>query len=126
MIARIYGIFTVEMEDIEPVDLLLMANCAHCGPNIENVFDLKGSIINRFVPEWNEAGDCLKDVNLMEIAKEKKFLNFQRADMREIMKMMFKDIKYLNSRNLMDYSLLLIIENNPDYLVWYAKNKSSM
>jgi len=115
LIARIYGIFTVEMEDIEPVDLLLMANCAHCGPNIENVFDLKGSIINRFVPEWNEPGDCLKDVNLLEIAKEKKFLNFQRTDMREIMKMMFKDIKYLNSRNLMDYSLLLIIENNPEY-----------
>ena len=29
LIARIYGIFTVEMEDMEAVDLLLMANAAH-------------------------------------------------------------------------------------------------
>ena len=76
LIARIYGIFTVEMEDIEPVDLLLMANAAHCGPNIENVFDLKGSIINRNVEIWSENTDCLKDVNLIELVKEKKFLNF--------------------------------------------------
>ena len=64
------------MEDIQPVDILLMANCAHCGPLIENVFDLKGSIINRNVEEWSEKTDCLKDVNLLELVKEKKFLNF--------------------------------------------------
>ena len=46
--------------------------------------------------------------------------------MREIMKMMFKDIKYLNSRNLMDYSLLLIIENNPEYELYVAQNKLSL
>ncbi len=49
LIARIYGIFTVRMEDIVPVHLLLMANSAQAGKNIENVFDLKGSIINREV-----------------------------------------------------------------------------
>lgn len=124
LIARIYGIFTVEMEDIQPVDLLLMANCAHCGSDIENVFDLKGSFVNRKVDDFSDATDCLKDINLLEIAREKKFLNFQRADMREIMKMMFKDVKFLNSHNLMDYSLLLIIENNPDYneFVKYRNN----
>jgi len=115
LIARIYGIFTVEMEDIQPVDLLLMANCAHCGSNIENVFDLKGSFVNRKVDDWSDATDCLKDINLLEITREKKFLNWQRPDMREIMKMMLKDVKFLNLHNLMDYSLLLIIENNPAY-----------
>ena len=64
------------MEDIEPVDVLLMANCAHCGSNIENVFDLKGSEINRKVFEFAEPTDCLKDLNLIDIDKEKKFLNF--------------------------------------------------
>ena len=49
LIARIYGVFTVEMEDIEPVDLLLMANCAHSCSLIENVFDLNGSEVNRKV-----------------------------------------------------------------------------
>jgi len=69
LIARIYGVFTVEMEDIEPVDLLLMANAADCGTNIENVFDLKGSIVNRNVEEWEKPTDCLKDVNLIELCK---------------------------------------------------------
>lgn len=114
LIARIYGVFTVEMEDIQPVDIILMGNCAHCGPNIENVFDLKGSMINRNVEEWSSNSDTLKDVNLLELAKEKKYLNFQRKDMRDIMKVIFKDCKYLNSRRLMDYSLLLVIENNPE------------
>ncbi|MFO0116791.1 MAG: hypothetical protein ACK521_03990 [bacterium] len=92
-----------------------MANCAHCGSGIENVFDLKGSFVNRKVDDFSDATDCLKDINLLEIAREKKFLNWQRTDMREIMKMMLKDVKFLNSHNLMDYSLLLIIENNPAY-----------
>ena len=113
LIARIYGIFTVEMEDIEAVDILLMANCADCGRMIENVFDLKGSEVNRKVDEFSNATNCLKDINLLTIAREKKFLNFMRPDMRSIMKQMFKDIKFLNTHNLMDYSLLLVIEINP-------------
>jgi len=32
------------------------------------------------------------------------------------MRMMQKDIKFLNKHNLMDYSLLLLIENNPDFV----------
>lgn len=76
LIARIYGVFTVEMEDIQPVDIILMGNCAHCGPNIENVFDLKGSMINRNVEEWSSNSDTLKDINLLDLGKEKKYLNF--------------------------------------------------
>jgi hypothetical protein len=72
------------MEDISPVHLLLMANCARSGSQIENVFDLKGSEINREVKNYSE-GDCLKDINLIKIAKEKKFLNWRREDMRVIM-----------------------------------------
>jgi len=34
LIARIYGIFTVQMEDIAPVNLLLMANGAQSGKDI--------------------------------------------------------------------------------------------
>jgi len=116
LIARIYGVFTVEMEDISPVHLLLMANCARSGSEIENVFDLKGSVINREVKHYSP-GDCLKDINLIQIAVEKKFLNWQREDMRVIMQQMLADIIFLCAHNLMDYSLLLIIERNPDWEV---------
>jgi len=49
MLARIYGIFTVQMEELVPVHILLMSNAAQAGSLIENVFDLKGSVINREV-----------------------------------------------------------------------------
>ena len=70
MIARIYGVFTVQMEDITPVHLLLMSNAAQAGKNIKNVFDLKGSIINRKVDENHITAGCtLKDVNLLNLKK---------------------------------------------------------
>ena len=51
LIARIYGVFKVKMEDLVPVNLLLMANTIRCESSkyIQNVFDLKGSMINRDV-----------------------------------------------------------------------------
>ena len=74
IIARIYGVFKVQMEDITPVNLLLMANTIkHRSINsIQNVFDLKGSIINRQVritPQIKKTS-TLKDVNLQKIKQE--------------------------------------------------------
>jgi len=68
LIARIYGVFTVQMEDIVPVHLLLMSNAAQAGKSIEYVYDLKGSIINREVKAADiRPGGTLKDVNLLNI-----------------------------------------------------------
>jgi len=76
MIARIYGIFTVQMEDITPVHLLFMHKMDP-GKSIINVFDLKGSIINRIVESKHiKAGGTLKDVNLLDLKREKIFLRF--------------------------------------------------
>jgi len=74
LIARIYGVFKVKMEDIVPVNLLLMANTIRV-ENIErivNVFDLKGSIINREVQitKATKNTSTLKDVNLQIIKKK--------------------------------------------------------
>lgn len=50
LLARIYGIYTVKMEDIEPVSLVLMGNSKKANDRrIEHVFDLKGSYVNREV-----------------------------------------------------------------------------
>ena len=47
------------------------------GKNIKNVFDLKGSIINRIVESQHiTAGGTLKDVNLLNLKKEQFFLRF--------------------------------------------------
>lgn len=74
LLARIYGVFKVKMEDIVPVNLILMANTIRCKSslNIMNIFDLKGSMVNREV-KWSRKlknTSTLKDINLQKIKKQ--------------------------------------------------------
>ena len=51
LIARIYGVFSVKMDDLEQIYLLLMGNTMKLENknNLSYVFDLKGSMVNREV-----------------------------------------------------------------------------
>jgi hypothetical protein len=70
LLARIYGIFTVHMEDIVPVHLILMANTTKCVTSdtidpIECMFDLKGSLVGRVTKDKNpKKTTILKDLNI--------------------------------------------------------------
>ena len=67
IMARIYGIFTVHMEDIVPVHLILMGNtCSYESTEfVEHIFDLKGSEFNRKVKGRQlKNTTVLKDMNL--------------------------------------------------------------
>jgi hypothetical protein len=61
------------MEEIEPVSLVLMGNTKRSNDKlIEHVFDLKGSYIHREVKGKNLKNTAtLKDVNLLNLCKEK-------------------------------------------------------
>ena len=78
LMARIYGIFTVRMEGVEKVHILLMSNAAQVGKLVEKVFDLKGSEINREVKgaEADSGGGTLKDMNLVKLLREQVLMNF--------------------------------------------------
>ena len=84
LIAKIYGIYTVKMEDIREVHILLMDNLFMKVQDKLSEFDLKGSIINREVHQPFTMKDCLKDVNLQTISKSDPFLRFQKKDMSSI------------------------------------------
>jgi hypothetical protein len=87
LIARTYGILTVQMEDIAPVHLFMQKSCKlGCGPFIENAFDLKGSTIARL--EKNPDASLLKDVNLTNLCEKKSFLRFRGEDIRQIVPQM--------------------------------------
>lgn len=117
LLARIYGIFTVRMEELVPVHILLMQNSAQAGKNIEYVFDLKGSEANRFVPEAEQTkGGTLKCMNLLSVCKEEFLLVWQRQDSKIINERIRRDTKFLRDHNIMDHSLLLIIETNPAWI----------
>jgi energy-coupling factor transporter ATP-binding protein EcfA2 len=55
-------------------------------------------------------------MNLVKILKDEFLMVFQHRDRALIMEQIFKDIKFLSLHNLMDYSLLLIIETNPEWI----------
>lgn len=83
------------MEDIQEVHILLMDNLFLHVKNKKREFDLKGSIINREVHMPFDKKDCLKDVNLQTITKDKKYLRFQRQDMSSICQQILQDIKFM-------------------------------
>jgi hypothetical protein len=105
------------MEEIEPVHLILMGNTKKSNDKlIEHVFDLKGSFINREVRGKNLKNTAtLKDINLLNICKDKWMLRFTQADILEINHILEKDSMLLRAHNVMDYSLLFAVELNPAY-----------
>jgi len=115
LFARIYGIYTIKMEDQFPVQLIVMGNSMTRASRIQGVFDLKGSMVNRECKEPKEGfkpTKTLKDKNLMKLNMQRMWLNFRKADRLQIINTMKDDVALLQRFNLMDYSLLLCISEN--------------
>ena len=81
LLARIYGVYSIEMEGTEEVHVLLMKNTSQCDDDyIKYVFDLKGSKQNRkedMKSDKYKPSDCLKDLNIKELKNMTEFLKFQ-------------------------------------------------
>jgi|LauGreDrversion4_2_1035121.scaffolds.fasta_scaffold81959_3 hypothetical protein len=76
LLARIYGIFTVFLEDIDPVHLILMANTIRVKSKekkaIDCLFDLKGSLVGRLTKDTDpNSTPILKDLNIRLKRKHK-------------------------------------------------------
>jgi hypothetical protein len=106
------------MEDIEPVNLILMGNTKQSNDkNIEAIFDLKGSMVNREVRNAEKLKNTatLKDKNLLALCKKQLLLRFKPTDVEKVLFIIEKDIEFLSHFQIMDYSLLFAIERNPDH-----------
>ena len=75
------------------------------------IFDLKGSSVDRLVKGRTKPRTTLKDQNFI-IAKRNhpELTSLHPRKQRRLINVMRKDVEYLRSRGLMDYSLLLAIE----------------
>jgi 1-phosphatidylinositol-4-phosphate 5-kinase len=80
LLARIYGIYSVIMEDKAPVKLIVMGNSMKKASRHMAVFDLKGSTVQRIVKgEITSTTTTLKDQNLLQMNhknREIAWLNF--------------------------------------------------
>ena len=118
LIARIYGVFQVEMEGVLPVNLLLMANTIQKvqeSSKIIKVYDLKGSYNHRLVLKGEN--QTMKDRNLLtckakrEFTKRPGLLHYSDTNIKHLNKTIDKDVRlFLQKLGLLDYSLLLAVE----------------
>ena len=80
--------------------------------NVQAIFDLKGSSVNREVKGENlKPTTTLKDINIKQmLKKEPDLVAFEHLDSIRLMRTLKKDVEFLRSMGIMDYSLLLGIE----------------
>jgi hypothetical protein len=123
LLARIYGIYSIQMEGMSSVYLILMAFTKKCDDKYVNrVFDLKGSMINREEKgnmQFFKNTKTLKDVNFLTMQKDEHCLLFQSEDIKKIVTAMGKDVALLCNFGIMDYSLFFAVEHNPEYVKMY-------
>ena len=101
------------MSGVNAVHIILMENTLRLKKEsqLKYIFDLKGSLVDRKVKGVTKVTTTLKDVNfLMAAAKNKNFTQQARNERMLLRNTLIKDVAFLRSEGLMDYSLLLGIE----------------
>lgn len=125
LIARIYGLYSIKTNIFGTLDIIVMQNTARLVNKHAEIlkFDLKGSLVNRLTtlgPKdlrfWRyqlKYKNCLKDKNLLQINHDLDYpLVALPSNKIELLKEAINsDSEFLRSHNLMDYSLLLVIEH---------------
>ncbi|PIN23333.1 Phosphatidylinositol-4-phosphate 5-kinase [Handroanthus impetiginosus] len=133
-LAKILGIYQVVLRASKNGketrhDLLVMENLSF-GRNIARQYDLKGALHARFNSASNNSGDVLLDqnfVNDMNVSP----LYVGRKSKRHLQRAVYNDTNFLNSINVMDYSLLVGVDTQRrelacgiiDYLRQYTWDK---
>ena len=119
LITKIYGIYTVQMDDFEPINVMIQANSLPAMPNYEMnyCFDMKGSTVNREVLKkvsLNDlkygpptGGQVLKDLDYIRLNDVKHFMNIDASERKELCNILSIDVKFLQNMRNMDYSLLM-------------------
>lgn len=124
LLAKIFGVFTVKTAQMREVHVMLMENTAQVSDPemILGVFDLKGSMVDRKVKGNVKPTTTLKDENFVILSKMNKrqakggrsLVNLKRKDAKKILKSIRQDVAFMMSQDLMDYSLLIVIEKVKD------------
>lgn len=114
IISRMYGVYTIRMEKIATVHLMLMSNTLNFRNSeaIERIFDLKGSTVSREVKihATTKKTATLKDTNFLNIQKSDEIFSFMGEDCHKLRRILAADVKFLKDHGIMDYSLLLSAE----------------
>ncbi|KAI8985292.1 hypothetical protein BDB01DRAFT_108497 [Pilobolus umbonatus] len=120
VLAKIFGFYSIGYKNSTTgksmrMDVLVMENLFY-QRKITKIFDLKGSMRNRHVQSTGKQDEVLLDENLVELIYHSPL--FIRAHSKEILRSsLHNDALFLSNRNVMDYSLLVGIDEERQELV---------
>lgn len=119
-LAKVLGIYQVSIKYLKggketKMDLMVMENLFF-KRKISRVYDLKGSARSRYVPGPTEADKVLLDLNLLETLRTKPIFLGSKAK-RNLERAVWNDTSFLASIDVMDYSLLVGVDDENKELV---------
>ncbi|KJE93967.1 phosphatidylinositol-3-phosphate/phosphatidylinos itol 5-kinase [Capsaspora owczarzaki ATCC 30864] len=120
LLAKILGVYRIGYKNHETgrtlkQDLLVMENLFY-GRKITKAFDLKGSVRSRYVQATGNDSEVLMDENFLEITYANPLL--LRAHSKGVlMRAISNDTQFLCDWNVMDYSLLVGVDETNNQLV---------
>ncbi|KAK8959982.1 putative 1-phosphatidylinositol-3-phosphate 5-kinase FAB1C [Platanthera guangdongensis] len=119
-LAKVLGIYQVTVKHLKggreaKMDLMVMENLLY-GRNVSRVYDLKGSLRARYNPDTTGNNKVLLDLNLLETLRTKPILLSSKAK-RKLERAIWNDTSFLASIDVMDYSLLVGVDEGKKDLV---------
>ncbi|KAJ3068362.1 Phosphatidylinositol-4-phosphate 5-kinase [Podochytrium sp. JEL0797] len=111
LLSRIFGLHRVKLPGNKKIHFVVMGNVFPPNKDIHETYDLKGSTLGRLTSEEKAKTTpvvVLKDLNWMKREKQL-FLGPVKRDL--LVTQMEKDVAFLASMNIMDYSLLIGIHD---------------
>ncbi|KAK9281069.1 hypothetical protein L1049_003962 [Liquidambar formosana] len=119
-LAKILGIYQVTSKHLKGgkesrIDVLVMENLLF-GRNVTTLYDLKGSSRSRYNPDSNGSNKVLLDQNLIEAMPTSPIFVGNKAK-RLLERAVWNDTSFLASIDVMDYSLLVGVDEEKHELV---------
>ncbi|XP_027364177.1 putative 1-phosphatidylinositol-3-phosphate 5-kinase FAB1D isoform X2 [Abrus precatorius] len=119
-LAKVLGIYQVTKRHVKngkevKYDLMVMENLTY-NRNITRQYDLKGALYARYNSAADGAGDVLLDQNFVNDMNSSP-LYVSHKTKRVLQRAVWNDTSFLNSINVMDYSLLVGVDSQKRQLV---------
>ncbi|KAJ3673178.1 hypothetical protein LUZ60_006552 [Juncus effusus] len=118
-LAKVFGIYQVTSKNIkggkeQKIDVLIMENLLF-DHNFTRLYDLKGSTRSRYNPDTSGNNKVLLDENLIEAMPTSPIFVWKKAK-RLLERAIWNDTYFLASIGVMDYSLLVGVDEEQDKL----------
>ncbi|KAJ3114367.1 Phosphatidylinositol-4-phosphate 5-kinase [Phlyctochytrium bullatum] len=118
LLSRIFGLHRVKLPGNKKIHFVVMGNVFPPNKDIHETYDLKGSSVGRIISEKEEAKNpraVLKDLNWLQKGRK---LKLGPEKETQFVEQMERDVAFLTSMKIMDYSLLVgyhdLVKGNAD------------